>query len=119
MMRKWLAFFLLVALAGALGGCAERSQQGVESPVPLPRSPGVISNQRAVIATATSASPIEEAHQSYLRAYENYVKMLRESGPQTMETLIALADYQKRYQIYQMLLGADKSPTSQGTPEGQ
>ncbi len=46
------------------------------------------------------------AEKEYLAAYDNYVKMLRESGPQTMETLQALADYQKKYQIYQMLLNA-------------
>jgi len=53
-------------------------------------------------------SPLEKAQKEYLAAYEKYVKTLRESGPQTLETLHALADYQKKYQLYQTLLEAQK-----------
>ncbi|PKL48928.1 MAG: hypothetical protein CVV42_08005 [Candidatus Riflebacteria bacterium HGW-Riflebacteria-2] len=52
-------------------------------------------------------SPLEYAQKEYLDAYNDYVRLLRESGPQTIETLQALALYQKKYQIYQMLLKAD------------
>ncbi|HNV70759.1 MAG TPA: hypothetical protein PKO06_13745, partial [Candidatus Ozemobacteraceae bacterium] len=51
-------------------------------------------------------NPLEKAHKEYLEAYETYVQALRENGPQTMETLNALADYQKKYQLYQMILRA-------------
>ncbi|MDD3001583.1 MAG: hypothetical protein PHF29_07500, partial [Candidatus Riflebacteria bacterium] len=51
-------------------------------------------------------SPIDYAQKEYLDAYNDYVRLLRESGPQTIDTLQALAIYQKKYQIYQMLLKA-------------
>ena len=53
-------------------------------------------------------SPLDYAQKEYLDAYNDYVRLLRESGPQTIETLQALALYQKKYQIYQMLLKADE-----------
>ncbi|MBU1106804.1 MAG: hypothetical protein KKB51_09075 [Candidatus Riflebacteria bacterium] len=52
-------------------------------------------------------SPLEFSQKEYLDAYNDYVRLLRESGPQTIETLQALAVYQKKYQIYQMLLKAE------------
>ncbi|MBF0503174.1 MAG: hypothetical protein HQM09_23810 [Candidatus Riflebacteria bacterium] len=51
---------------------------------------------------------VEDAHMEYLNAYESYVKHLRENGPQTMETLHALVDYQKKYQTYQRILAASQ-----------
>ncbi len=54
-------------------------------------------------------SPIEYAQKEYLDAYNDYVRLLRESGPQTIETLQALAIYQKKYQIYEMLVKASKN----------
>lgn len=51
-------------------------------------------------------SPLELTQKEYLDAYNEYVRLLRESGPQTIDTLQALAIYQKKYQIYQMLLKA-------------
>ncbi len=58
-------------------------------------------------AKTLKISPLEYAQKEYLDAYNDYVRLLRESGPQTIETLQALALYQKKYQIYQMLLKAD------------
>ena len=52
-------------------------------------------------------SIIEKAQKDYQDSYNEYVKCLRESGPQTIETLQALTIYQKNYQIYQMLLKAE------------
>ncbi|MGM0599918.1 MAG: hypothetical protein ACQETH_08905 [Candidatus Rifleibacteriota bacterium] len=52
-------------------------------------------------------SPLEVAQKEYLAAYDDYVRLLKESGPQTLETLQALANYQKKYQLYQMLLKAE------------
>lgn len=49
---------------------------------------------------------LEKAHQDYLNAYERYVQLLRESGPHAMDTLNALADYQKKYQLYQRMQAA-------------
>lgn len=51
-------------------------------------------------------SPLEIAQKDYLDSYNEYVRLLRESGPQTIETLQALTVYQKNFQIYQMLLKA-------------
>ena len=55
----------------------------------------------------TSIIIIEKAQKDYQDSYNEYVKCLRESGPQTLETLQALTIYQKNYQIYQMLLKAE------------
>ena len=52
-------------------------------------------------------SVLEKAQKDYQDSYSEYVRCLRESGPQTIETLQALAVYQKKYQIYQMLLKAE------------
>ena len=52
-------------------------------------------------------SIIDKAQKDYQDSYNEYVKCLRESGPQTIETLQALTIYQKNYQIYQMLLKAE------------
>ena len=52
-------------------------------------------------------SVLEIAQKDYQDSYSEYVKCLRESGPQTIETLQALTVYQKKYQIYQMLLKAE------------
>lgn len=54
------------------------------------------------------SSPLEVAHQEYMNSYNNYVRLLRESGPQTITTLQALAEYQEKYRIYQMLLKASE-----------
>jgi hypothetical protein len=50
------------------------------------------------------AAALERAQKEYQGAYDKYVKMLRESGPQTMETLHCLSDYQKKFRIYQNLV---------------
>jgi hypothetical protein len=52
-------------------------------------------------------SVLDKAQKEYQDSYSEYVKSLRESGPQTIETLQALTLYQKKYQIYQMLLKAE------------
>ena len=52
-------------------------------------------------------SVLEKAQKDYQDSYSEYVRCLRESGPQTIETLQALTVYQKKYQIYQMLLKAE------------
>ncbi len=57
--------------------------------------------------TEKELSIIEKAQKEYQDSYNEYVKSLRESGPQTIETLQALTIYQKKYQIYQMLLKAE------------
>ena len=50
---------------------------------------------------------IDKAQKDYQDSYNEYVRCLREKGPQTVETLQALTIYQKNYQIYQMLLKAE------------
>ena len=49
-------------------------------------------------------SAIDEAQKNYQDSYNEYVRCLREVGPQKIETLKALSDYQKKYHIYQKLL---------------
>jgi hypothetical protein len=62
----------------------------------------------ATSTTGVRLSPLETAQKEYLTSYDEYVRLLRESGPQTMDTLQALANYQKKYQLYQMMLKAEK-----------
>ena len=57
--------------------------------------------------TDKQISIVEKAQKDYQDSYNEYVKCLRESGPQTIETLQALTIYQKNYQIYQMILKAE------------
>ena len=52
-------------------------------------------------------SIVEKAQKDYQDSYNEYVRCLRESGPQTIETLQALTIYQKNYQIYLMILKAE------------
>lgn len=52
----------------------------------------------------TKLSEIDEAQRNYQDSYNEYVRCLREVGPQKIETLKALSDYQKKYHIYQKLL---------------
>lgn len=58
-------------------------------------------------ATSTAITmkedPLTRANKDYMIAYNKYVMLLRESGPQTIETLQALAEYQRKYKIYQMV----------------
>lgn len=49
-------------------------------------------------------SEIDAAQKDYQDSYNEYVRCLREIGPQKIETLKALSNYQKKYHIYQKLL---------------
>ena len=111
-----LPFFLavLIFLSTGTAGCdkkADRQNVSEGTAVPAPGNTAV--REPSLPATAPASGPsgsntLAIAQKEYLAAYEQYVKSLRESGPQTIETLQALADYQKKYQMYQMLLGAEK-----------
>lgn len=113
--------FILLAIALAALTTTGCEKKAVPEAVPStdPRA-GMISmapaQQDTVEAAANPASsaqrlsPIELTQKEYLDAYNEYVRLLRESGPQTIETLQALAIYQKKYQIYQMLLKAGGQP---------
>ncbi len=106
---------MVLAAAALLPGCG----QNPELPVQQPGSSSQILNSDPVQANTVETavrpaktqkvSPLEYAQKEYLDAYNEYVRLLRESGPQTIETLQALALYQKKYQIYQMLLKAESS----------
>ncbi len=108
--RKCAVMLILVALCFGSLAC---QQQQPSSGAAVPTATATISdNVSAPIDVPSTAlkvskdSPLEKAHKEYLEAYEAYVQALRENGPQTMETLNALADYQKKYQLYQMILRA-------------
>lgn len=115
MLRCLLRGLLIAGITFTCTGCRE-------SATPVPAATATPSPSAAMVLTPAS-SPIgqtanassavertlEDAHREYLAAYDRYVKMLRESGPQTMETLGALAEYQRKYQTYQLMLGSSKS----------
>lgn len=117
-MNKTLSFCCLVVCVLVSTGCAPKeelpngSRQGKNSPY-ISSAPTQVSTTEAGSAGQMSAlriSPIDYAQKEYLDSYNDYVRLLRESGPQTIETLQALAVYQKKYQIYQMILKADSKP---------
>ena len=122
-----VALAAVVALAVCLTGCqfqrvAAASPDGGK-PAAGPAAPlAAISPQTATQLVATAvpsvnlATPpapavenaLEKAHQEYLNAYERYVQYLRERGPHSLDTLNALADYQKKYQLYQRMQSAGR-----------
>ncbi len=71
-----------------------------------PAQQGIVESPANLASASQRLSPLELTQKEYLDSYNEYVRLLRESGPQTIETLQALAIYQKKYQIYQMLLKA-------------
>ncbi|MBF0407118.1 MAG: hypothetical protein HQM10_07180 [Candidatus Riflebacteria bacterium] len=100
--------FLLVSFVFQLNGCKDEK-----------RSPALPKVNKLLIATSPAdlnlsvkgaivKNALEQAHQDYLDSYEKYVQMLRKKGPQTIETLDALADYQKKYRLYQNMLSSEK-----------
>lgn len=105
----------IAGIAGSLAGCRNSA-----TPVPVkPSNQPVLATTFSEAGSDASGQPktasaavrrtLEDAHKEYLAAYERYVRMLRESGPQTMETLNALAEYQRKYQTWQLMLGNAKS----------
>jgi len=115
MLRGFIRILFISGIAMACIGCRE----------PAPRAP-VKADKLLNAVPAASFTPtqrvqppasgaaavertLEAAHAEYLAAYDRYVKMLRESGPQTMETLTALAEYQRKYQTYQLLFSETKN----------
>lgn len=99
-------------------GCEVAQQQIVTSKAKevsvvssnISSSKNVISNtsNNAKSLEDVEKTVLEEAQKNYQDSYNEYVRCLRESGPQTIETLQALTVYQKNYQIYQMLLKAEE-----------
>ncbi len=111
-MNKKIVFFIMLT-SGLLFGCNQKSPELAkpEGEV-VHQATGTLPIEGTTTKGATQASninlsPVEMAHKEYLFAYNEYVRLTRESGPQTMETLQALADYQKKYRIYQMILKAE------------
>ena len=56
-----------------------------------------------------ATDPIKEAETDYLNAYNEYLRLSKDKGPQDSETLQALMLYQQKHQIYEMLVNASKS----------
>lgn len=114
-MNKHFYICVLSAFLISLAGCGQKE--------PVAPTPGVLKAASAMSsapsqfstveqtdrgqASAIRVSPLVYAQKEYLDSYNEYVRLLRESGPQTIETLQALALYQKKYQIYQMLVKAE------------
>ena len=110
--KKLVLLFLSTALL--VSGCSQKKELPVKQADSglrmLQADPMQVSTVEAASATTTKTlklSPLEYAQKEYLDSYNDYVRLLRESGPQTIDTLQALALYQKKYQIYQMLLKAE------------
>lgn len=116
-MKKTFFVLILVGLLAIVTGCDKKEEQAQPASSDSrsrlismsPTQQGIV---EATVANPQKISPLESAQKDYLDSYNEYVRLLRESGPQTIETLQALAIYQKKYQIYQMLLKAqgDKLP---------
>ena len=113
---KRIINILLLGLAFLSFGCDENSKELTSEPAKSSSSEvssNVNSNDYTVINTSEGnlfgkeKSVLEKAQKDYQDSYSEYVRCLRESGPQTIETLQALTVYQKKYQIYQMLLKAE------------
>lgn len=119
-MKHFILVFAALVILASTTGC-EKKELPEQPPSTDPRagqismSPsqqGTVEASGSSQASAPRLSTLEQSQKEYLDAYNEYVRLLRESGPQTIETLQALAIYQKKYQIFQMLLKAqgDKSP---------
>ena len=118
-MKKILIVFAMT-LAFAGSGCNSNERPAIPASTDpraglISMSPAGSDRTASMAVPAASAerlSPLELSQKQYLDAYNDYVRLLRESGPQTIDTLQALAIYQKQYQIYQMLLKAqnEKAP---------
>ena len=107
-----LSVFFVISLLFVVGCNSEEhpeNQQSVNRGALINSSAGPASaaTKVASLSIPVKHSPIEVAHAEYLQAYDEYVRLLRQSGPQTRKTLHALAEYQKKYRIYQMLLEAE------------
>lgn len=115
MLRCLLRGFLIVGIAFINIGCRESvdpvpaAANASSSSAASAVTPALATAAQASNATAAVERTLEDAHKEYLAAYDRYVKLLRESGPQTMETLGALAEYQRKYQTYQLMLGSSKT----------
>ncbi|MBP7634872.1 hypothetical protein KBA41_11945 [Candidatus Ozemobacteraceae bacterium] len=114
MFRCLVRGLLIAGIAFIFTGCRE-SATPVPAPANIPSSSAIpaVTPASAPVSQPPNASAavertLEDAHMAYLAAYDRYVKMLRESGPQTMETLGALAEYQRKYQTYQLMIGNAK-----------
>ncbi len=114
-MKRIIYISLLVSSLFLLG-CDENNKEASPQPVQSQKSE-ITNNINSDDYTVLNASEgnlfgkeksvLEKAQKDYQDSYSEYVRCLRESGPQTLETLQALAVYQKKYQIYQMLLKAE------------
>lgn len=114
---KRIFYIILVVSAVFYLGCDENSTE-ISSQMNKSQSKNNItdnlkSNEYTVLNNSDGnlfekeKSVLEKAQKDYQESYSEYVRCLRESGPQTIETLQALTLYQKKYQIYQMLLKAE------------
>lgn len=114
-MNKILCICLLSACVISLTGCGQKEpvlpvaggKDGGQTMSSAPSQASIVEQTDRGQAAALRVSPLEYAQKEYLDSYNEYVRLLRESGPQTIETLQALALYQKKYQIYQMLVKAE------------
>lgn len=113
-MKRLTVFLAIVSLSSLGTGCQKQEQVSspltgnqVQSGASFPAQFSTREIQEPLKPDAKRLSPLEYAQKEYLDAYNDYVRLLRESGPQTIDTLQALAMYQKKYQIYQMLLKAE------------
>ncbi len=116
MFMKRIFYILLVVSTLCSIGCDENSKElpsQVDKSQATTVSGNINSNEYTVLNSTDGnifekeKSVLEKAQKDYQESYSEYVRCLRESGPQTIETLQALTVYQKKYQIYQMLLKAE------------
>ena len=106
---KKTAIIILLCISFFCIACEDKQQaEKLSTKVPLGQVASITqTNSKNIHSTKLlrlDRDPLSVAHREYLSAYNTYVMLLRESGPQTMATLEALADYQKKYQIYRMMM---------------
>lgn len=106
---SFVCVLLFIFVLGCSGTDAtDEEQNNVDTFVNGSLGPASAATKVATPSLPVKRSPIEVAHKEYIEAYDEYVRLLRQEGPQTRKTLNALAEYQRKYRVYQMLLDAQK-----------
>ena len=116
-MKRIIFQFIFISLI-FLNGC-ENSEKSVSLSQNnkgnnLQQNPSNLSKNlnKKVAESDDELTSIDKAQKNYQEAYNEYVRCLRELGPQRIETLQALTLYQKNYHIYQAILKAESEKIS-------
>ena len=116
-MKRIIYQFLFISLI-FLNGC-ENSEKSVslsqnnKNNISQQNTANTSSNlNKKSIESDNELTSIDKAQKNYQDSYNEYVRCLRELGPQRIETLQALTLYQKNYHIYQAILKTESEKLS-------